>query len=88
MHSQSSVGIETQRNSRRSTSLPNKEAAVALTSELSLPRSAMMAGISSLIASWKGARMHSQSSVGMETQRNSRWSMNCTNDATAEDLRL
>jgi hypothetical protein len=46
----------------------------------------MMAGILSLIALWNGARMRSQSSVGMETQRNSRRSMNCANDATAEDL--
>jgi hypothetical protein len=66
MHSQSSVGVEMQRNSRWSTSCPNTLEAVEVTSELSLLRSVMMADISSLIASWNRASMHSQSSVGGE----------------------
>jgi hypothetical protein len=86
MHSQSSVGVETQRNSQSSMSFSNNWAAVALTSELSLLSNAIMAGMLALIASSKEARMHSQSSVGVETQRNSHSSMNFSNNWAAVAL--
>ena len=59
---------EIKTNSLWSMDFKNDSAALHLTSEFVYLSSPIMAGIPALIASWKGARMHSQSSVGIDAE--------------------